>query len=56
MILTSYALLKRHPNPTDMEIRGALAGNLCRCTGYQKILEAVSHVVQNGLVEKEGGK
>jgi carbon-monoxide dehydrogenase small subunit len=56
MILTSYALLKRHPNPTDMEIRGALAGNLCRCTGYQKILEAVSHVVQNGLIEKEGGK
>jgi carbon-monoxide dehydrogenase small subunit len=56
MILTSYALLNRHPNPTEKEIREALAGNLCRCTGYQKILEAVSHVIQNGLIEKEGGK
>ena len=55
MVLTSYALLNHHPNPTDMEIREALAGNLCRCTGYQKILEAVSHVVKNGLMEKEGG-
>jgi carbon-monoxide dehydrogenase small subunit len=56
MILTSYALLNRYPNPTDKEIREALAGNLCRCTGYQKIVEAVSHVVQNGLVEKGDGK
>jgi carbon-monoxide dehydrogenase small subunit len=37
-------LLRRVPDPTDDEIREALSGNLCRCTGYQKILEAV-HVV-----------
>ena len=41
MILSSYALLKRNPAPTEREIRVALAGNLCRCTGYVKIVEAV---------------
>ena len=34
-------LLARKPSPTDPEIREALAGNLCRCTGYEKILDAV---------------
>ncbi|TCN30109.1 carbon-monoxide dehydrogenase small subunit [Kribbella orskensis] len=34
-------LLRRNPDPTDLEIREALAGNLCRCTGYEQILEAV---------------
>jgi carbon-monoxide dehydrogenase small subunit len=34
-------LLQRNPDPTDLEIREALAGNLCRCTGYEQILEAV---------------
>jgi carbon-monoxide dehydrogenase small subunit len=41
MILTAKALLDRNPSPTGAEIREALAGNLCRCTGYQKIVEAV---------------
>ncbi len=41
MVLTSYALLKENANPTEEEIREALSGNLCRCTGYQKIVEAV---------------
>jgi carbon-monoxide dehydrogenase small subunit len=41
MILASYQLLKRWPRPTERQIREGLAGNLCRCTGYQKIFDAV---------------
>jgi carbon-monoxide dehydrogenase small subunit len=41
LIIASHDLLRRNPNPTDLEIREALAGNLCRCTGYEKILDAV---------------
>lgn len=41
MIIASEALLRRNPHPTTDEIRAALAGNLCRCTGYVKIVEAV---------------
>jgi aerobic carbon-monoxide dehydrogenase small subunit len=42
MMLTSYALLQHNPNPTEAEIREGLAGNLCRCTGYQNIVKAVA--------------
>jgi carbon-monoxide dehydrogenase small subunit len=41
MILAAKAYLDGHPSPTDAQVREALAGNLCRCTGYQKIAEAV---------------
>jgi carbon-monoxide dehydrogenase small subunit len=41
MILVSAALLRRNPRPSRQEIREALTGNLCRCTGYQKIIDAV---------------
>lgn len=41
MILSVEALLDRKPDPTDAEIRAALVGNLCRCTGYVQIVEAV---------------
>jgi aerobic carbon-monoxide dehydrogenase small subunit len=41
LIVTTHELLTRSPNPGDAEIREALAGNLCRCTGYEKILDAV---------------
>jgi aerobic carbon-monoxide dehydrogenase small subunit len=41
LIVAVHDLLARHPSPSDPEIREALAGNLCRCTGYEKILEAV---------------
>ncbi len=40
MILSTKALLDRNPKPTEMEVREAIAGNLCRCTGYAKIVEA----------------
>ncbi len=41
MILTAKALLDENPDPTEQEVREALAGNLCRCTGYVKIVEAI---------------
>lgn len=48
MIMASEALLRRNPNPTDDEIKRALEGNLCRCTGYVKILESVKAVIGSG--------
>jgi aerobic carbon-monoxide dehydrogenase small subunit len=41
LIVSTHDLLERNPSPSDPEIREALAGNLCRCTGYEKILDAV---------------
>jgi aerobic-type carbon monoxide dehydrogenase small subunit (CoxS/CutS family) len=41
MVIAALALIDRHPHPGDAEIREGLAGNLCRCTGYQKIFAAV---------------
>jgi carbon-monoxide dehydrogenase small subunit len=40
-VVAAHDLLERAPQPQDAEIREALAGNLCRCTGYEKILDAV---------------
>jgi carbon-monoxide dehydrogenase small subunit len=40
-VVATHDLLRRNSEPTDVEIREALAGNLCRCTGYEKILDAV---------------
>ena len=41
MVLAAMNLLERHPHPTEAEIRAGLSGNLCRCTGYMRIFEAV---------------
>ncbi len=41
MVLSAKALLDENPKPTELEVRQAIAGNLCRCTGYQKIVEAI---------------
>ena len=46
MLLSSYALLQRNPEPDEPEIRHALVGNLCMCTGYQQIIDAVSHAAE----------
>jgi carbon-monoxide dehydrogenase small subunit len=48
-IVSVTAFLRDHPNPTDVEIREGLSGNLCRCTGYQGILKAVRHAAAAGL-------
>jgi len=46
VLISSRALLDRNPNPTDEEIRLALVGNLCRCTGYVRIIEAVKQATR----------
>ena len=46
MILSAKALLDENPKPTELEIRTAISGNLCRCTGYQKIVEAIEDAAQ----------
>jgi carbon-monoxide dehydrogenase small subunit len=46
MIITVVDLLKNNPAPTDEEIRHGLEGTLCRCTGYQNIVEAVKHAAK----------
>ncbi len=48
MVLATVSLLARHPHPTDGDIRSGLAGNLCRCTGYMRIFEAVVRASKQG--------
>src|SRR5256886_7250228 len=43
MMMTAVALLERHADPTEGEIRQAISGNLCRCTGYVNIVKAIQH-------------
>jgi len=47
MILTAKAFLDEHPHPSEGEVKKAISGNLCRCTGYVKIVEAVISVTKN---------
>lgn len=53
MILSAKNLLDNNPNPAEREVREALSGNLCRCTGYQKIVEAVQEASKTVKGQKE---
>ncbi|MFN2281112.1 MAG: (2Fe-2S)-binding protein [Anaerolineales bacterium] len=48
MLMAATALLRRNPNPTEEDIQKALVGNLCRCTGYQRIIDAIIEASRNG--------
>ncbi len=58
MITRAYRLLKENPNPSDQEIRIGISGNLCRCTGYQKIVKAIQYAAAkiNGVEYKEAAE
>ena len=51
MLMSAKALLNQNPNPTETEVRRGISGNICRCTGYQKMVEAILDVAASG-----GGK
>ncbi|MBW1658868.1 MAG: (2Fe-2S)-binding protein [Deltaproteobacteria bacterium] len=51
MILSAKALLDEKPHPTRLEIREGISGNLCRCTGYQQIVDAIESVAEGGMEE-----
>jgi carbon-monoxide dehydrogenase small subunit len=54
MILSAHQLLMRHPNPSEAEIRHAIDGNLCRCTGYEHIVDSVQYAAKR--IKKARGK
>ncbi len=55
MIMASADLLKRKPNPSEAEIRHAIEGNLCRCTGYQHIVKAIQHAASKMAAAGKAG-
>lgn len=56
MMMTAVALLERNPNPTEDQIRHAIAGNLCRCTGYVNIVKAIQYAAQKTHPSMGGGR
>ena len=48
MIIAAYSLLKENAHPTEEEVRAKMSGNLCRCTGYQAIVQAVLRASEEG--------
>ncbi|MEU1311251.1 (2Fe-2S)-binding protein [Streptomyces cinnamoneus] len=56
LLVATDELLERHPDPSDADIREALSGNLCRCTGYEKILDAVRLAAARGGETDRGGE
>jgi carbon-monoxide dehydrogenase small subunit len=55
ILISAYALLQRNPNPSEAEVREALVGNLCRCTGYLRIIEAVLQAARIISLRSQGG-
>jgi aerobic carbon-monoxide dehydrogenase small subunit len=53
MVLTAKAFLDHHPRPSEDEVKTAISGNLCRCTGYVKIVEAILAASGTGSVSEE---
>jgi carbon-monoxide dehydrogenase small subunit len=56
MITRAHRLLLENPNPTEKEIRFGMAGNLCRCTGYQNIVKAISAAASEMNAAKEAAQ
>jgi aerobic carbon-monoxide dehydrogenase small subunit len=56
MMMTSYVLLEREANPSEDQIRNALSGNLCRCTGYQNIVKSVQQAARELASAKSAGQ
>ena len=56
MMMTSSALLERNPHPTEDEIRHAISGNLCRCTGYMNIVKAIQYAAEKMEAEQAAEK
>ena len=56
MIMSTYALLQKNPQPTEQDIRWGISGNLCRCTGYQNIVKAVQYAAEKLSAKKEIGE
>ena len=52
MLMSAESLLRDNPHPTRDEIKSAMSGNLCRCTGYKKIVEAIEAVAEKGVYDK----
>ena len=54
MMMRAYRLLQENPNPSEADIRWGMAGNLCRCTGYQNIIKAVQYAAKKLQSAQEG--
>ena len=54
IIVMAKAFLDENPNPTEHEIRFGIAGNICRCTGYTKIVEAIKATIVDLALQQEG--
>ena len=56
MLMTGYALLRNNPDPSETEIREAISGNLCRCTGYVNIVKSIQHAAKASPVAEPAAK